>query len=70
MIWGRTDDEARTVAKMWRRWFAWRPVRLLDGRLAWLQVVEWRARDEVGWAPVAPFGPPPPFWEYREARRG
>lgn len=67
MIWGRTDEEARYVSKLWRRWFAWRPVRLLDGRMAWLQVVQWRDRDLMPFElTAAPFGPLPRLWEYRE----
>lgn len=26
----------------WHRWYAWYPVRLIDGRLVWLQRVERR----------------------------
>lgn len=26
----------------WRDWFAWRPIRLLDGRWAWLKTVRRR----------------------------
>lgn len=45
MIWGRTDAAkydtiARARAEHWHSWFAWRPVRLLDGRWAWLQTLE------------------------------
>lgn len=28
--------------KEWHRWFAWRPVRCLDGLCRWLEVVEMR----------------------------
>ena len=38
MIWGKKTNE-----KLWmyrrHRWFAWRPVRLEDGRWIWLEVV-------------------------------
>lgn len=41
----------------WHRWFAWRPVRLRDGRVAWLSTVlrrrdEWITLRAVPWAYV------------------
>lgn len=41
MIWGKTYSEkikARTRKNL--AWFAWRPVRLHSGRMAWLQKVK------------------------------
>jgi hypothetical protein len=37
----------------WTRWFAWFPVRAIDGHLKWLSVVEVRAHGEI-----APVGQP------------
>ena len=31
----------------WKPWFAWRPVPLINGGLAWLQVVEWKSVDKL-----------------------
>ena len=39
MIFGRKVDMSQS---RWHTWFAWLPVRLLDGRIAWLHVVERR----------------------------
>ena len=43
MIFGtKTRDRA-----VWHRWFAWRPVKLMDGRIVWLEEVE-RREQELG----------------------
>lgn len=44
MIWGRTKAERDSYRKG-HRWFAWRPVRLEDGRWAWMNTV-WREAEE------------------------
>lgn len=36
MIYGVT----KSVRNEWRPWFAWWPVRLVDGRIAWLHHIE------------------------------
>ena len=36
MIWGITNK----VRNEWRRWYAWYPVHLVNGRTAWLSDVE------------------------------
>ena len=38
MIVGPDDDDVLN----WHRWFAWRPVRLLEGGRAWCRFVYWR----------------------------
>jgi hypothetical protein len=32
----------RRNLREWHRWFAWRPVLLVDGRTAWLEIVDRR----------------------------
>ncbi len=56
MIWGRTKEEERWITTTWNRWFAWYPVRLTDGRMAWLVVVErrWTELEDGGW--TGPYG--------------
>lgn len=50
MRWGRTDAERQNRAidrafraeegrRRWRAWFAWRPVKLVDGSMMWLETV-------------------------------
>jgi len=36
MIWGKKENNK----KVWHLWFAWVPVRLDDGRIVWLELVE------------------------------
>ena len=38
MIWGKSPDD-RKILENWHNWFAWRPVRMEDGRWAWLQFI-------------------------------
>lgn len=40
MIFGRKKEPRRP--RLWEDWFAWFPVSLVDGRTAWLEVVEIR----------------------------
>ena len=48
----------------WRTWFAWRPVRLLGGGLAWLTRIERRVfTHEPIWG-----GNPPDIHQYRRIR--
>ncbi len=49
MIWGRTKEEQWMIREKWKQnheketlWFAWRPVRLKDGRWVWWQTVRRR----------------------------
>jgi hypothetical protein len=45
MIWGTTWDQKTARETGGFRWFAWRPVFLEDGRMAWLETVHcWRDR--------------------------
>lgn len=39
MIWGKTDRYINAKFKEKRKWFAWYPVYLDDGRAVWLQYV-------------------------------
>jgi hypothetical protein len=58
MIWGEMVEARILRITTPHRWFAWRPVWLLDGRIAWLQYVERRARiGEVTYHE---------WWEYDE----
>lgn len=47
-IWERlntwaTERERRRAAKMlWHPWFAWRPVRMIDGECVWLEKIQRR----------------------------
>jgi len=72
MIWGLTKAEkrARQMAERsrieeWHKWFAWIPVRLLDGRVAWIQNIERKSMLKI----IA-FGSDNRYqyaiWEYRE----
>jgi hypothetical protein len=45
VIFGKTEAEQRARIGHREIWFAWRPVRLLDGRVAWLERVR-RCWDE------------------------
>lgn len=38
---------SRTKIALWHDWYAWRPVKLNDGRWAWLEVVS-RRKDKFG----------------------
>ena len=40
MIWGKTLEQEQA----WRPWFAWHPVVLDDGRIAWLERLEIRTQ--------------------------
>jgi len=40
MIWGKVRDNRTN----WVLWFAWRPVRLIDGRWAWWHLIERRKK--------------------------
>jgi hypothetical protein len=51
-----TIEESIARMKAWSRWFAWHPVRLEDGRMAWLEVVERQAFFHYDIS-----------WKYREA---
>lgn len=64
MIWGETWEHRNERCREWHSWFAWRPVGLIDGRLAWLEVVE---RCEI-----IPWGLMPPrlYWSYRQRQGG
>lgn len=49
MIYGKTHEQYRKERHIkwakqaeWRRWFAWYPVSLPDGRRVWLQCIEKR----------------------------
>ena len=55
MIFGQTNEQFRR----WRPWYAWRPVRLQDGRMAWLARVERRPASYVWPILLAP------SWQYR-----
>jgi hypothetical protein len=44
----------------WHWWFAWRPVRLVDGRWVWLR----RVMRRLWYFPDGLPGAPGPFWEY------
>ena len=60
--------DAEGHGQPWHPWFAWRPVRLEQGGLAWLRQT-WRRR----YLPPAWFVPPAPatgWFEYSDARRG
>ena len=50
MIFGETNDVVAQRLETWHDWFAWYPVCLLDGRVAWLQKVQrcrrWSALDD------------------------
>lgn len=50
MIVGRTYA-ARAPSTTPHEWFAWHPVRMEDGRLAWLTVVlrQWRWHENATW---------------------
>lgn len=50
---------------VWRSWYAWRPVPLINGEWRWLKTIERRWKDDV---PVAETWsmPDPGFWEYRD----
>ena len=61
MIYGESDAEWRERTSAPHEWFAWFPVRLIDGRRAWLESVS-RVRQRS----------PPPFpsyWIYNEKGR-
>jgi len=52
MKWGLTNEEYmdRLEAKrQWHDWFAWRPVTLTNGQVAWLETVSrrWATLDEL-----------------------
>lgn len=54
------DDRYYSRVAEWHNWFAWRPVRLLDGRTVWLETIQRKRRayspynsywvDEGSWA--------------------
>jgi hypothetical protein len=45
MIFGETVGARKQRVCRWHHWFAWYPVKLLDGRVAWLETVERRESD-------------------------
>jgi hypothetical protein len=50
MIIGRVSRN--TPLTDWHKWFAWRPVVILDGRIAWLETVQRRkshSKDRWYW---------------------
>lgn len=47
MIGGMTHEERARTQWQWRSWFALVPVRLIDGRWAWLQWVERRGQGNA-----------------------
>lgn len=56
MIWGETKAERNErMFETWTKWFAWVPVELEDGRMAWLQTV-YRKRILTEYSS---------FWSYR-----
>jgi hypothetical protein len=48
----------------WHRWYAWRPIRLEDGRFVWLEAVE--RKLTAAKAPVLIAD----FWKYRTIEEG
>lgn len=38
---------SKSVPYDWTQWFAWFPVRAIDGRLKWLRTVDVRAHGEI-----------------------
>ncbi len=42
MIWGLTDAERTSK---WNDWFAWHPVKLDDGRWAWLERLQFKCNS-------------------------
>jgi len=47
-----TDLDMDQFLYGWRAWFAWRPVRLQDGRRVWWRWVE---RGQIGGRTIGPF---------------
>lgn len=52
MIWGETTAAFNLRITAWHPWFAWHPIQLEDGRMAWLCQVErqWRVDECANWA--------------------
>lgn len=48
------------MRSQWAKWFAWYPVRLINGQLVWLKTVyyqkEWMFDDETGLYMVHQYG--------------
>lgn len=49
----------------WHRWFAWRPVRTIDGRRTWFRCIYRR----LWFFPEGLPGAPGPMWEYQRTDR-
>ena len=47
MIWGETDEQRHARRYTWHRWFAWRPVRVNDGRWVWRETVARKRVDGI-----------------------
>ena len=45
MIFGRPAKTRWGHLSQWHLWFAWRPVRLADGRFAWLEWIDRRIEN-------------------------
>ncbi|MBI4158252.1 MAG: hypothetical protein HY505_01350 [Candidatus Yanofskybacteria bacterium] len=58
MTWGKKED------KVWHLWFAWRPVRVINGKIVWLKYVE-RKEIKTLCPENAPVRPPPQYF-YRD----
>lgn len=51
MIWGKTDKEKSERIIRCKQWFAWRPVKLEDGRWCWWEKIwamEWEHWGRFG----------------------
>lgn len=49
----------------WNAWFAWHPVRLMDGRLAWLCEVQRRWNENLNpWCDASGWSGTDGGWEY------
>lgn len=52
MIWGQTKEQAKAAFERPTLVFAWRPIRLVDGRWAWMTHVlrKWVEDEGANWA--------------------
>lgn len=55
MIWGKFESQ-KLKPEDWRKWFAWRPVMLDDGRWCWLEYVQKRTTSD-GWDAINEYIP-------------
>jgi hypothetical protein len=62
LIFGKTREDRNRAIFEWRCVFAWWPMRLDDGRTAWLEWIEYRWFDDysANWAGDSS------RWQYRE----